>query len=132
MKYVAKELPQTGDISRGKFDIKNTLKGLLSAVVTIVFLYLAIVFSANWLAENISDDLESKWLAKVYDGLLSSQPLGYADEMKQADIIFKKLADKENTRDLTYKMLLMDSPMPNAFAIPGGELALLRGYWKPC
>ena len=44
MKYVAKELPQTGDISRGKFDIKNTLKGLLSAVVTIVFLYLAIVF----------------------------------------------------------------------------------------
>ena len=127
MKYVAKELPQTGDISRGKFDIKNTLKGLLSAVVTIVFLYLAIVFSANWLAENISDDLESKWLAKVYDGLLSSQPLGYADEMKQADIIFKKLADKENTRDLTYKMLLMDSPMPNAFAIPGGGIGLTTG-----
>lgn len=128
MKYVAKPLSRTADISRGRFNVKDTLRGVLALALTLIALYLVVVFAAGWVANNISDDTEREWLAAPYTAAYATTSPQQATALARADAILKTLLANDDTlRDLNYQLVLFESSEPNAFAFPGGGIGVSRG-----
>ena len=128
MKFIPKRLTQTADNSRGHFDAKDALKGSLLVIATLIGLYLAISASAHYLAENISDGFETNWLAKPYTMAFDTEEDSPPVPQHGADI-FKRLTETPTLRDLNYRLVLIDTPLPNAFAFPGGGVGVTSGLF---
>lgn len=92
----------------------------------IYILAFCIVLSASAIAQNVSKDIEigeaGLEMVKEQMGLYEFEPLE-----KLISGIGKKLVSQLETPLFKYEFYLVDSPEPNAFALPGGKIFVTRG-----
>jgi len=122
MKFVPKELKETADISRGRNTWKSFLKNALGVVLAFVALYLVLGVLASLAASTVPD----KWEAKLFSWKMEDEAQG-GEELERSRALFKKLVESGTLRPLSYRLILLDIPQPNAFAMPGGLVGVTSG-----
>jgi len=122
MKFVPKELKETADISRGRNTWQSFLKNALGVVLAFVALYLVLGVLASLAARTIPDE----WEAKLFSWQMEDEAQG-GGGLARARSLFKTLVGSGGLRPLSYRLILLDIPQPNAFAMPGGLVGVTSG-----
>lgn len=130
MKYVLRDLGESAEINRGGrgpplWRETGTLLGAAAGLA------LALYFTIGWIVEFalplISTEREHAWFSGFE---LPSAYTPDADTQKRldlADAILRKLATAPGVPAIPYRLSLLDETQPNAFALPGGTVAITRG-----
>lgn len=124
MKFVPKELKETAEVSAGHETWAARLKNLALVIGILLGFYLVVALGSEFLISRMSEQTEAK--------LFSSLSLGRKPDPKEttearAVRVFEKLLEQPGLRPLPYKLHIMEEEMPNAFAAPGGTIAVTRG-----
>lgn len=96
-------------------------------ILGVIVLYALIGVSADWMAESLSDETETR-----YFGDLGAKQ-GWkkdpsTDDQKRAQRVFDKLLHgSASLRKLKYHLYFMADRSANAFAMPGGTVAVTEG-----
>ncbi len=105
---------------------------LLGCIGVIVVLFFAAGLAANILARKISDKTEVKWF-KTIESTIQSQ-LHIDQDQPPTEVAFQRaksiliqLKSAQKLRDLPLSLHYSKSTDPNAYAIPGGTIALTKG-----
>jgi len=130
MKYVPKDLGPTDDASRGKSDARTWIKNTLSVVITLGALYIVLGFVAEWIAIYIPESFEAK-LAFYEIPIPEKKDPTYA-HFQRAERIYKEITKgkEETLRPLPYQLYVMENLQANAFAFPGGVIAVTSGLME--
>lgn len=116
----------------------NRQSGEIVTIIVIIVVLIGLVFggykligvAADAMADYISDETE----ANLFGGIAKKQagwnPDPTTDQHKRCAAIFQKLLKAEKLRKLKYKMYYMNEKTPNAFALPGGSMAVTDGLLK--
>lgn len=123
MKFVPRRLVKSADASRGRARWKDWAKGLLSIAVVGTVVYLLLGLAADSVANQISEETEVKWFQWVDFGAQPSSHPGFA----QAERVFDRLCRDPELRPLPYRLVYLADDAPNAFALPGGLVAVTQG-----
>jgi predicted Zn-dependent protease len=110
----------------------NTQRGSIIVIVLVIVAaffggYQLIGWGASTLAEHVPDAMEVSLfgdLARTQKGFRADAK---TDREKAAGEIFAKLAKAQGLRKLNYRLYYTDDTSPNAFALPGGSIAVTRG-----
>lgn len=107
------------------------LLALLSTAV-IVLIWLAVGGLANIATRLISPEQESRWLAELLPDLDVWTPNDESDAETVAMLnrILQNLASRPGVPPMDFRIVLIDDPAPNAFAIPGGVIGVTRGLLR--
>jgi len=101
--------------------------GILLVLAVVFGAYKLIGFAADALAAKVPDKIEAEWFGglveKKSDWL--SEPI--TKEQKRAFEIFEKLKKATGLRDLPFSISFIPDATPNAFAMPGGSIAVTDG-----
>ena len=101
---------------------------LLIVVVPLVALWLARGLIENAIAAMIPTSIEERMgQATMTQMSLSSPPCSLVPLQHSVDAIVARLSRGLETRDYTYRITVLDDPAVNAFAAPGGYMAVFRG-----
>ena len=104
--------------------------GILVILLVIFGAYKLIGYAADALAAKVPDKIEAEW----FGGLVgkqsdwSSEPK--TNDQKRAFVIFEKLKKAKGLRDLPFNISFVPDKTPNAFAMPGGSIAITDGLLK--
>ena len=126
MRFVAKELKDTADISRGKLGFKGWVKNAAVAVLTLGALYLGIGIITNVIVATLPDELEARWFAKA----MAMGETDDSEEFHRAESILRKLSASSDLRSLPYKLFMVETQQPNAVAVPGGGVGVTLGLLR--
>lgn len=126
MKFVPKELKETADISRGKLGFKGWGKNAVVAVLTLGALYLGIGVVTNVIVAVLPDDIE----ARLFAGMLATSAKEDSQEGLHAKSVLRKLSASSALRSLPYELFIIESPQPNALAVPGGGVGVTRSLLR--
>jgi len=126
MKFVPKVPKKTADISTGTKDWPTFLKHALSAVITIVAVYLVL----GWTCDIVSLYIPDRYEARLFEWLKTGRQSKDTPESARARGMFDEMAARPELRKLPYQLFIMKSRKPNAFAFPGGGVGLTRGLVK--
>lgn len=118
MKFVPKRLVETADVSRGASTLLAFFKNTFLAAVFFGGLYLILGLVAALLASFIPDSWERKLTGHVPGEFEQDERL----DRPQA--LLDRLLAADDLRNLDYELYLVDFPGPNAFALPGGGIAV--------
>ena len=121
MKFVPKKLDKTADVSRGDTSWQSFVRNSVSVVIVLGLVYLALGFVADLLAYSIPD----RWEAQLFDW--TDFDLAESSESERAEEIFARLLESAELRDLPYHLYVIPGHEPNAFAFPGGAVAVTSG-----
>ncbi len=127
MKFVPKRLELTSDVSKGNDNPKEWLIGIITFLVFLGIVYVVIGVVSDQVAKRISDETEVTYLGGLSETLSSLTPKAgssTAERFAQAQEIMKRLLTTDGLRDLPYTLVLADMDAPNAFALPGGTIAV--------
>ena len=127
MKFVPKRLDETQDISRGNTNLRVFGRVLVVAGVVGVLLILLLAFVFEQAAVHLSDEAEQKYLAWITESiptLAVNDDADLAEKYDRAQHVLRKLMSQGYERDLPYELKFIDFPEPNAFAAPGGLIAI--------
>ena len=110
---------------------QNGEAALVTAIVLgvgalIVGGYLLIGWAADFFARKIPDSLE----ANLFSTLPAQQENWQSSSQRQALAIFKRLKSQKGLRQLDYRLFFHNQDEPNAFAYPGGSIAVTDGLLK--
>lgn len=122
MKFEPKALEETADISRGRASALDGLKLVVSAATLLVTGYILLGWLAEAVAISIPDELEARWFPVELGDTEADHP-----RFGEAQALFAELLKDETLRRLPYRLFLMDVPESNAFAVPGGGVAVTAG-----
>ncbi|MFH2203978.1 MAG: M48 family metallopeptidase [Elusimicrobiota bacterium] len=123
MRFVPRIPRSTADLSRGIKDWPAFLKGALSIILSVAGIYLVLGWTSDITALYIPDRYE----AKLFKWVAADKKKQDAPELVRARTLFQRLLVRSDLRELPYHLFLMKSKKPNAFAIPGGGVALTKG-----
>jgi Zn-dependent protease with chaperone function len=100
-------------------------------ILAVIFgAYKLVGYAADALAAKVPDKIEAEW----FGGLTgkksewSSEPK--TNDQKRAFEIFEKLKKAKGLRDLPFNISFIPDKTPNAFAMPGGSIAITDGLLK--
>lgn len=125
MKFVAKELKETGDVSRGQRSLRRQLRTLGAVVVGLALAYWALGALGELIADNVSDASEAKWFASARSACDRSEEAEQRrSALQRARQILAKLERVRPARELPYCVFLLDADVPNAVAMPGGAIGV--------
>lgn len=126
MKIVNRQPAGTADASSNRGDMWKELQHLLIyAAGLVVFVF----FAVGWVVDLIVPSISAEREAALFVGLQPSQnttPEAEA-QLRPAREILKQLVQDPSVPKLPYRLTLIDSPTPNAFAFPGGTIGLTTG-----
>jgi predicted Zn-dependent protease len=124
MKYVPKRLVRTADVSRGRTSLRETLANFAIVLGSVVAAYAGLGVLADVVADRIPESWETRlaFLATRID----PEPDHEAAARLQA-IFDRLLAADPELRALDYRLLVTRQEAPNAFALPGGLVAVTTG-----
>ncbi len=130
MKYIPKELKETADVSAGEGSQWVELgKLLLYLVAFILFLYLSVGLIVDAIVANISAEKESELF--IAWGLKAELEARYGCETHEKDdillVILDSLITHPDVPPLKFNLLTIVDKTPNAFAVPGGTIAVTTG-----
>ena len=119
MKFVPKELKETADISRGQITRRKFARNVAGVLLAFVCLYFFLGFAAELIASHISE----KWETRLFQNRFSSdQP--DSEAFHNALKIFDRMVRNTELRPLKYQLVLLDLPVLNAIAFPGGYVGI--------
>ncbi len=121
MRFVPKRLVKTQDNSRGDTSWQSYLKNSLSVVITMVALYLVL----GAVSDLVAYTLPERWEIRLFSwSRFESAPLRDDALVRET---FDQLVQHAELRPLRYELFLLPTPDPNAFAFPGGKVAVTQG-----
>jgi len=120
VKFVRKRLVLTKDASRGRHSLRDWAKGLASIAIVAGIAYVLLGFASDMAANRISEEREAKLFQWLELGDAAPEHDGFA----RAKTLFAQLCASEDLRPLPYRLVLVDQAGPNAFALPGGLVAV--------
>jgi len=123
LKFVPRRLKTSADASRGGHEgWRSRLKGALSAVLVLAGVYVLLGWTAAAVATHVPAGWETRWFGWAPDALeLHEQPAA------DVQALFDHLLEDSTLLDFPYRLYVIDDDEPNAFAIPGGTVAVTRG-----
>ena len=127
MKYIAKDLGEAAEISRGKTDLKSALKGFVSIAIGIAVIVFTVHITARLLAENMPDKIEQQWFAPFMQALFFYEAPPQPPPQRAQGIFTKVLASacqQTTCRDLDYRLRYQYHSSPNAYAVIGGDTVI--------
>ena len=120
MKFTPKPLTKTDDASRAK----STRSDWVKDVVGVVLFFTIAYFVLGWLGIAVAQWIPDRWEQKMAPAATLMTVNDDEVDLTRAQQIFDHLLDGEETRDLDYQLFVMNAPMPNAVAIPGGKVGV--------
>jgi predicted Zn-dependent protease len=120
MRFVPKRLEKTADISRGDTSWQSFLKNVASVLIACIVGYLLLGALGELLARTIPD----RWEARLFSSLESVSASG---DLERAEKIFQRMLEVPGLRPLPYRLFLVPTSEPNAFAVAGGAVGLTQG-----
>ncbi len=127
MKFVPKALERTGDISKSKTDYRSLLVAISLFLVVISSIYFVLGVAIDELSKRMADDTEVQLLGSLGEAFptISPDPGSETERrFKAAESLFSKLMRYPGLRELPFELRLIQLDAPNAFAIPGGLVAV--------
>lgn len=127
MKFVPKPLERTGDISKSKTDYRSLLIAVSLFLVVITSIYAVLGVAIDQLSQRMADDTEVQLLGALGNSFPTVTPVPGSEveqRFKDAEILFLKLMRYPGLRSLPFELRLIDLDAANAFAIPGGIVAV--------
>ncbi len=127
MKFVPKALEHTGDISRSKTDYRSLLVAISLFLVVIASIYFALGVAIDEFSQRMDDSTEAQLLGALGEAFPTVKPDLDSEverRFESAKILFTKLLGYPELRALPFELRLIDLDVPNAFAIPGGIVAV--------
>jgi len=126
LKIVNRQPRKTADASSNRGQMRGELGRL---VVYAGLLVVVVFFSIGWVVDLIVPAISIEREAALFAGLQPSQNTTPEAEarLRPAREILKQLAQDPAVPKLPYRLALIDSPTPNAFAFPGGTIGLTTG-----
>lgn len=119
-------MPEQEDNSRGgKEGWRSRGKGILSAVVILAALYLGLGLLADLVVGWVPPRTEAKWFAWAETLVEPSLPV--PDDLQ---LLFDRLLLDAELEDFPYRLVFLPSEEVNAFALPGGLVAVTRGLYE--
>ncbi|MDA0667472.1 MAG: M48 family metallopeptidase [Planctomycetota bacterium] len=126
MRFRPRRLHTTADISRGgKEPILGRIKGIVSAVVLLGALYLGLGICADLAVNLVPPRTEAQWFAWAEDMVEPTLPV--PDDLQ---LVFNKLILDSQLDDFPYHLVYLPSEDINAFALPGGMIAVTQGLYE--
>jgi Zn-dependent protease with chaperone function len=132
MKFVQRDLGAAAEVSSG-----GGLRGLLAEFRTLVLLssavllvlILAFALAAEIAVAVISPARENEWMRGLFNSLATVEPKEepLAGKTARARATLARLAAHPEVAGVTYQLIVVDSPAPNAFAMPGGTIGVTTG-----
>ena len=119
MKFVARDLVDTEDISSPKLKQRDVMKTIAVIVVCAFLAYQGLAYGVKYVVGNISFETERQW----FDGLGRHFCGDMITEGRSADI-FKRLQEQERNETGGLKLCDFNIDLPNAVAIPGGYVGV--------
>ena len=114
-------MPKTADISRAGLSRLSLAKACAGVVILFIALFLLTGYVGEKLGEHLPDSLE-RLLSQQADFMVSERP--EADDLQRIQGVFTKITEGEDLREIGYRLTLVDLGAPNAFAMPGGIIAV--------
>lgn len=109
----------------------------LTAIYGTMLLIIAVLVAAVWFGRGIIEDAVAAMIptsleermgqATMAQVSMSSQPCTAVPLQEAVDGIVARLSSGLEARDYTYRITVLDDPAVNAFAAPGGYMAVFRG-----
>lgn len=117
--------------SRRRFMISTTVLGSFVALLFVMPFLLA-KMSGNWIINQVTPEVEKKWIREL---MLKDKSLTTLREFegarKQMQHLVKELSDSTpELKPFDVEIIVNDSTVVNAFAIPGGILMINTGFIK--
>jgi Zn-dependent protease with chaperone function len=120
------QLGDSADASRGDVRRFDWLKDVLLFATIGLVGYFAIGWLSTLIAQYIPDSWERKAAFKL-EGAAGFEDSLLDDKSKRARAVFAKITTLKGHRKLRYELVFYDHDVVNAFAAPGGTVALTRG-----
>lgn len=134
MKFVRRELGEAAEASNpGAPGMRREIFVLAGALlVLLVAGYASIGFVVELALPRISVARERAWFGGWKTPAATTAPGGDAAAWERAEAVLQKLAAQPGVPALEYRLVLLDQAAPNAFAFPGGTIAITRGLLRVC
>ncbi|MEO0511053.1 MAG: M48 family metallopeptidase [Verrucomicrobiota bacterium] len=131
MKFVPKELNQAAENSSGggpRGMRREALVLTLLMCLTVTLLYLTIGWVTDFAVSRITPEQEQKLFAGVNFGNDSDEaPEEYLEKWQLSQQILDKLVEFPEVPEIDFQLSIYEDAMLNAFALPGGGIALTQG-----
>jgi predicted Zn-dependent protease len=121
--YVPRELRETADVSRGRFDARDTARRVLRLAAVLVVAYVALGF----VAEGVATWLPTSWEARLIVPERWATVGDHEVARTRAQATLERLLAAGTVRPLPYRLVVVETATPNAFAIPGGTIGVTSG-----
>ncbi len=131
MKFVRRDLGETADVSSGG-GIRGLGREITVLVSAAIILGSGFYFGIGWIVEwtlpHISAEREQRWFASFRD---ATNVEDVSDERRtQHDYaagVLAKLTEHPDLPKVDFQLMVVPNKAPNAFAIPGGTIAVTTG-----
>jgi Zn-dependent protease with chaperone function len=131
MKYVRREVGSSADASSGGGHgglIREIIKLFAAATCLVALIYFGIGFIVEWTLPLISVQREQRWFA-TFEAKSPSAKLTEKQHAQReyAATVLAKLSSQPTVPPIPFRLIMLPSREPNAFAIPGGTIAITAG-----
>lgn len=115
---------------------QELVQWIVGMFVLIGVIYISSGFIVEIISKKISDQNEKKWFSNLEQSLLhkldvtgnlKNTPVETQEKFIRANALLSKLLTAQTVRNLSYTLHFSNTSSPNAFAIPGGSIALTEG-----
>lgn len=126
MRFRARLLAETADNSKGgKESIPSRLKGMASAVIILGLIYFGLGICADLAINIVPPRTEARWFSWAED--LIGPTLPVPDDLQD---VFDRLTKDSELDDFPYHLVFLPTDDINAFALPGGLIAITQGLYE--
>lgn len=126
MRFRPRRLHETVDNSQGgKESLAGRLKGIVSAVVILGAIYLGLGICADLAVNLVPPRTEAQWFSWAEE--LVEPTLPVPDDLQ---LVFNQLIRDAELDDFPYHLVYLPSDEINAFALPGGLIAVTQGLYE--
>jgi len=131
MKFVRRDMGEAAEASSGgghRGWWKEVITLALLVTLTLLVLYVTISFVTEQVLERLPVEKERAWFAGIAESVPSDEvPESLRPRWEMAEETLQHLLTVEKAPDLPYRLVFQDQEQPNAFAMPGGVIALTKG-----
>ena len=134
MKFVQKDLGEAAEASSGGGE-----KGLAREIVTMAgamvvllsVVYFGVGFLVEWTLPLVSVEREHRWFADLpVEEMGTVLTDGQQVQLERARMVLAKLLESDEVPQIDFRLVMMPDAEPNAFAIPGGTIAVTSGLME--
>jgi beta-barrel assembly-enhancing protease len=127
MKFVPKKLEHTENISRGSTNYGSLGLAIIAFLGFMIAIYFSLGVVVDQMSQRVDDQTEVQLLGvlgQAFPSMEIESDSESARRFESAKHVFEQLMVYPKLRKLPFELRLIDLDVPNAFAIPGGVVAV--------